>query len=178
VVISEIQVGDEEFVELYNPTNNDVNMTGWYFSYFSSNRDWNNSNRNKNFLDNTIIKPYGFYLIGLNGYPLPISDWQPYSSKQLNDYDGSVAIFPFDPTKKTPNETKVGKIDAIGWGNPVYVYENVSCLVPSIGKSLERKPGYLNETAGNGWDSDNNLEDFILRNETEPQNSTFIQVPY
>jgi hypothetical protein len=178
VVISEIQVGDEEFVELYNPNNIDVNMTDWYFSYFSPNRDWNDPYRKIKFPDNTTIKSYSFYLIGLNGYPVPISDWQPYSSNQLSDTNGSIAVFPFDPTTKTTEEAKLGRIDAMGWGNPVYVYENTSCLVPDINKSLERKPGYLNSTAGNGWDSDNNLEDFVLRDLPEPQNFSFVEIPY
>jgi hypothetical protein len=176
VVISEFQVADEEFVELYNPTDTDVNMTSWYFSYFSSNRDWNNSYRNVEFPDTAIIKPYGFYLIGLYGYPVPISDWQPYPSKQLSDSNGSIAIFPFNPTTKTVEEAMLGRIDAVGWGNPASVYENISCSIPVIGKSLERKPGYWNETAGNGWDSDNNLEDFIIRDIPEPQNSTFVEI--
>ena len=36
VVISEIQVADNEFVELYNPTDEDIDMTGWHWCYFSS----------------------------------------------------------------------------------------------------------------------------------------------
>lgn len=178
VVISEVQTGDEEFVELYNPTDTDVNMTGWYFSYFSSGKAWNDSNRNKKFPDDSIIKAYGFYLIGLKDYPIPVSDWQPYSSAQLSNLNGSVAVFPFDPKTKTVEDAKAGKIDALGWGYPENVYENVSSVAPESGKSLERKPGYSNSTAGNGWDTDDNLEDFIIRDTPEPQNSTYSELPF
>ncbi len=34
VVISEVQIATNEFVELYNPTNSAINMTGWHWCYF------------------------------------------------------------------------------------------------------------------------------------------------
>ena len=44
VVISEVQIATNEFVELYkNPTNSAIDMTDWHWCYFSSGRDWNNS---------------------------------------------------------------------------------------------------------------------------------------
>jgi len=42
VVISEVQIADNEFVELYNPTDSAIDMTGWHWCYYSSGRDWNN----------------------------------------------------------------------------------------------------------------------------------------
>ena len=46
VVISEVQIATNEFVELYkNPTNSAIDMTDRHWCYFSSGRDWNNSKR-------------------------------------------------------------------------------------------------------------------------------------
>ena len=104
IVISEIQVAGNEFVELYNPTNIEVSMEDLHWCYFSSGRDWNNSHRDQEFPNGATIPAYGFYLIGLKGYPesggSQNSDWQPYSSAQLGDSAGSVGIFPWDPDKK------------------------------------------------------------------------------
>ena len=57
LIISEVQLADNEFVELYNPTKNDVDMSDWYFTYFPATRDeegnpkynWNDPYRNKKF---------------------------------------------------------------------------------------------------------------------------------
>ena len=113
VVISEVQIATNEFVELYNPTNSAINMTDWHWCYFSDGRDWNNSHRDKVFPTGAIIQAHGFYLIGLKGFPEPSSDWQVYNSTQLAD-SGSVGIFPWDPDTKTAEEAKAGRIDAVG----------------------------------------------------------------
>lgn len=169
VVISEIQITDNEFVELYNPTSTVVDMNGWYFSYYSSARDWNDPYRNKPFPEGATIVAYGFYLIGLSG--ISNADWQPYTSNQLSNTGGSVAIFPFDPKIKTSNEAMSGRIDVIGWGSPTYVFEGSPQIVPESGTSLERKPSLNNPTGGNWQDTDNNMNDFISRDSPEPQNS-------
>jgi len=116
VVISEVQIADNEFVELYNPTDSAIDMTDWHWCYYSSGRDWNNPYRDKTFLEDATIPSHGFYLIGLEGYPESTSDWQVYSSKQLSNSAGSVAIFPWDPEDKTAEEAKSVRIDAMGWG--------------------------------------------------------------
>jgi hypothetical protein len=43
VVISEVQIATNEFVELYNPTNSAIDMTDWHWCYFPSGRNWNDS---------------------------------------------------------------------------------------------------------------------------------------
>jgi len=142
-------------------------MTGWYWSYFPSSRNWNNPHRNKEFLDGAIIPANGFYLIGLSGYPetggLVNADWQVYDSSQISSQKGSVAIFPWDPTIKTPEEVKDGSIDVLGWGNVDYVYESSAILLPVQSQVLTRSI--------NGWDTDNNSSDFVNKDWPTPHNS-------
>ncbi|MFH1938481.1 MAG: lamin tail domain-containing protein, partial [Patescibacteria group bacterium] len=166
VIINEVQLGSNEFVELYNPTDQAIDMTGWYWSYFSYNRDWNNPNLNERFPNGASISPKGYYLIGLSGYPesngYVDADWQVYVSDQLHYQKGSVAIFSSNPSITTPELAKEGLIDAIGWGAVDYVLERNSVLAVISNKTLTRQI--------NGWDTDNNSNDFIESNWPTPQN--------
>jgi parallel beta-helix repeat protein len=168
VVISEVQIATNEFVELYNPTNTAINMTGWHWCYFSSGRNWNESHRDKTFPDEAIIPAHGFYLIGLKGFPEPSSDWQVYSSTQLAN-SGSVGIFPWDPDTKTAEEAKAGKIDAVGWGSVTYVYETATASTPGSGESIEREP--LKDGYAPCQDTDDNSVDFFVQDAPTPKNS-------
>ncbi|NQE54064.1 Cell surface glycoprotein, partial [ANME-1 cluster archaeon GoMg3.2] len=168
VVISEVQIATNEFVEFYNPTNSAVDMTGWHWCYFSSGRNWNNSWIDKTFPEGAVIPAHGFYLIGLKGFPGPSSDWQVYNSTQLAD-SGSVGIFPWDPDTKTAEEAKAGKIDALGWGSVTYVYETATASTPSSGKSIERSS--LKEGYAPCQDTDDNSVDLVVQETPTPKNS-------
>jgi hypothetical protein len=167
LVISEFLVdssGSEpayEFVELYNPTNSSVNITGWNIAYKpSTGISWSKVADIKG-----SIQAYSFFLIGGDSV-IPTPDVIE-TSLNFAKKGGHIAL------RNATNYI----IDKVGYGNAIDPEGN-ACPSPGTDKSMERKPGYLNSTAGNGWDSDNNLEDFILRNETEPQNSTFVEIPY
>jgi hypothetical protein len=166
VVISEFLVdssGSEsayEFVELYNPTNSPINITGWNITYKSATgSSWSNVAGITG-----SIQAYGFFLIGGN-YVNPIPDLID-TSLGFAASGGHIAI------RNATNYI----IDKVGYGS-ANDPEGTACPAPQTDNSMERKPGYLNPTAGNGWDSDNNLEDFILRNVPEPQNSSFVETP-
>jgi len=168
VIISEVQIADDEFVELYNPTENDINISNWYFSYFSSGRDWNDPWRNKKFLEETIIPAKDYYLIGLKDYPE--SDWQIYDSSQFSDTSGAVAIFSSNPKNteenpKTSEQAKSSKIDALAWGDneEILVKEKETTTPSSERESLARKieineQGYLHYI-----DNNNNKIDFEIQ---------------
>lgn len=167
VVISEFLVdssGPEsayEFVELYNPTNSPINITGWNIAYRSATgSSWTR------IADITgFIQAYGFFLIGgdsVNPVPDVIDTTLGFSGT-----GGHIAL------RNATNYI----IDKVGYGTAIDPEGN-ACPVPPTDQSMERKPGYLSPTAGNGWDSDDNLEDFILRDVPEPQNSSFVETPY
>ena len=150
-----------EFVELYNPVNSLINITNWNIAYKSATGiSWS-----KIADINGFIQAYGFFLIGGDSViPTPdVIDTTLGFAKN----GGHIAL------RNATNYI----IDKVGYGNAIDP-EGDACPAPSTDKSMERKPGYLNSSTGNGWDSDNNLEDFILRDLPEPQNSTFFEIPY
>jgi len=181
VVISEVQISDDEFVELYNPTENDINISDWYFSYFSSGRDWNNPWRNKKFPEEAVILAKDYYLIGLKGYSE--SDWQVYDSSQLSDTAGAVAIFSCNPKydeEENPisiEEAITCKLDALGWGDneEILVKEEETTTPSPEGKSLARKIRISQEGYLHYIDNDNNKIDFEIQT---PTPKTANQHPY
>lgn len=160
IVINEIQIADNEFVKLYNPTASEVHLDGWYFSYFSSARDWNNPVRNKQFPDGSLVKPNEYYVIGLKGFAIPTADWQPYTSAQLNNSNGSVAIFPWDPKEKTSAQAEEERVDAVAWGDISFVGEGTS-LTANLKSDESAKRN------NDGWDTDDNANDFEGVDEVE-----------
>ncbi|MCH7759139.1 DUF2341 domain-containing protein, partial [Patescibacteria group bacterium] len=171
LVISEIQVADNEFVELYNPTNSDISLDGWYFAYYSSNQDWSDiPNRLKEFPSEEVIEAGSYYLIGVYGFSEQIVDWQvktnegqPYQVGQISNISGSVVIYSSNPTGKLSETLQKQYIDAIGWGSVDYVKETQSYTsAPPQGQSLER---ILNQ------DTDNNASDFEIQTNPNPVNS-------
>jgi len=155
-------------VELYNPTDQDVDLSGWYFAYYSDQRDWSNPWRLKPFPEGAVIKSKDYYLIGLEGFPYPKSDWQIYTSAQMANVSGSVVIYPFNPKEKQIEELKANYIDAVGWGGPQYVKEGEAVIVPEAGKSIERYPGW---PEGNNQDTNDNSFDFFIQEAPNPMSS-------
>ena len=167
LIINEIQVRNNEFVELYNPTSSSFDLSEYYFSYYSSTRDWNDPYRNQEFPASASVPASGYYLIGLEGYPAtsgnPKSDWQVYNSEQLNNSNGSIAIFPFDPTTKTASESQAGAVDVVAWGNVDFVKEGTEFQTAlGIDKSMQRI---------NYQDNNDNNTDFELKTIPSPTNS-------
>jgi len=190
LVISEINLGsnDLEWVELYNPTEEkiDLSIKEIYLTYFSSLKNWNEPYKptvDKRKLTGNI-QAKGFYLIKIDGEGSLSSydyDWGYLgNANTLNDLNGSVAIFSFDPEAKTLEEAEEGKIDGVGWGNINYVKEGDSILNVNTGVSIERKAvststaetmstDGVHNKLGNSYDSDNNNNDFIIKSISNPQ---------
>jgi len=175
IVINEVQIKDNEFVELYNPTDTAINLASYSFCYYSSAKDWNEPHRNKTFPATASISANGYYLIGILNFPEsggnPDADWQIktdqgnlYVSGQLSNSAGSIAIFPWDPSEKTASESQAGAIDTVAWGDVEYVMEGVPFQgTIDIDESIQRKD--------NGQDTDDNNTDFELQKIPSPTNS-------
>jgi len=167
LIINEIQIKDNEFIELYNPTSASIDLASYSFCYYSSAREWNDPYRNKQFPETASISAGGYYLIGFKGYPQengnPDADWQIYDSTQLGNEAGSVAIFLWDPTTKTASEAEIGVIDAVAWGEISNVSEGVSFQqILGQDKSMQRKEFQ---------DSNDNNLDFEFKKIPTPINS-------
>lgn len=161
VVISEVlphpDTGQLVFIELYNPTRDNVSLQGYYLQveYCPATA----------YLEGAI-PAHGFYLIGPSVREQWPSSWaEPdfyYEDLEIGSVSGGVVL------KNTQ-----GVVDAVGWGSPgPPYYEGVPCEPPSRGRSLERKSGeYHEEGRGNGQDTDNNLFDFYERAIPSPKNT-------
>lgn len=161
VVISEIQTGSaasasQEFVELYNPTDQPISLEGWQLQYRPAGATSSWTNRTSGGLHGQIAAD-AFYLIAPTSY-LPSADAA--FSSGLAAAGGSLRLV---DSRQTP-------IDLVGWGTAVE-FEGSAAEAPVAGGSIERLPGAANPTGGNGIDTDNNAKDFGLRDQAEAQSS-------
>jgi hypothetical protein len=166
--------GNDEFLELYNPTSAPVDISGWRVQYMPS--DESLFETLVTLPDGVSIPAHGYYLIA------------------HNDYAGGAApdLQYAEPTPSTGGHIRVGLpalgsdirdinvVDHLGWG-AAYAAEGDASPVPGAAGSLERKAAVLSTaetmqggadaTRGNGLDSDWNAGDFVVRATRAPQNS-------
>ena len=174
VVISEVQVGgqtaaNDEFVELYNPTNSSVSLNGWYLTGKSS--DGKEYPLLAGFSDESI-PAYGFFLITpQEGYTGSATADATYN--QISNFvaaDNTVILY---------SDNKITVVDKVGFGNAVDNETSSYPTNPEGGQSLQRK---VNDTIsedgyGPAWDTNNNSADFFIRTNPNPQNSETGPVP-
>ncbi len=183
VVISQVQIaGDgadpsnDEFVELYNPTNSPVVMAGWRLTRKNS------TGTQANLVADLsgIIPARGYFLIGHGtGYngslPLDIVYSAP-SNTLTNNF--TVLLY---------SDAGITLVDRVGFGTAVD-FETAATSNPSSNSSIVRKAnssstdvtmgtGGLDEFGGNGEDSDNNLADFVTFTVSNPRNSSSPSAP-
>ncbi len=190
VVISEVYGGGgnggstykNDFIELYNPTDIAVDLTGWSVQYASvTGSTWNNIT----ILSGTIPAK-GYYLVqeaaGTGGTTnLPTPDVT--GTIAMAGGSGKVILCNVITVQSGINPTGANIIDKVGYGTGNNGYETAPTgTALSGGTSAERKANSMSTpasmtglgadaTAGNGYDTDNNLADFIIR-APEPQNSS------
>jgi hypothetical protein len=171
----------DEFVELYNPTNADVNLNQWKLQTKSA--------TGTTWTDRVIfgaadtIQSGGYLLTAnTNGYVSPASGPVP-DKVWLNPGTGvadSSAIRLIDPNGNTVDAVALGATSTGGEGTPLASFPG-----SATSRSYERKalPTSTEATMngsgsdallGNGHDTDNNASDFYLRATTtrDPQNSS------
>lgn len=176
LVISEIQITGEsgfstdEFVELYNPTNSAIPLTGWKLTKKTA--SGSEYDLLMAFPDRSIPKG-GFFLVshptGYSGSMLPDAVYSTENSIASNNtvilYDAAGNI-----------------LDTVGMGTTT-IFETAAAPNPGANKSIERKAVSTSDSAalieggadyfrGNGEDADSNANDFVLRATVEPQNSS------
>jgi hypothetical protein len=186
IVLSEVaalgpQGASDEFVELYNPTNADVDVSGWILQYRSATgTTWNNK---VTLPMGTTIVAGGFFLItssiagssGTNGYPATgvAPDIRHTAELGLAAAGGHVRMV----------NNMLVEVDKLGYGTGLAPEGTVLTPVHASGGSFERKAlptstaatmatGGADALSGNGNDSDNNAADFTIRVVREPQNRT------
>lgn len=186
VKISEVMPGIsganvKEFVELYNGGGTPVNVSNYKLHIRSS--DGTDTNKVLTFNTSTI-PAYGYFLIASAQYTdIGLTPDATYdaTANDLND-NGGVYI-------SESATAGMYEIDKVGWGSqPAGGYEGNPIGGPSLGLSLERKAfgssmqfdmasGGKDANMGNGFDSNSNPFDFMIRTTPQPQNSTLFEQP-
>lgn len=177
VVISQIQVGGsdakQEFVELYNPTDASIEMSGWRLTKKTSGLG-NESNLVAS-LSGTIPS-HGYFLIAHPNYSNPsVVPDAVYSSASYSIADDNTVILYNGDVERVV-------IDKVGFGNgTVADFETAKFGAnPVAGGALLRKASQGSTvesmvgeeaTGGNGYDSDNNAGDFVLEEISAPRNT-------
>ncbi len=183
LLISEIQVTGttvkDEFIELYNPSNQPFDLSGWSIQYHDSQAE---SFQKNDFVDNNSIPAYGYFLIANSSYDGYMTADIIHNSFQLSDTGGT--IFLVNNQELLTEATSTSIVDKISYGSGTYLFpegtENDSVL--GAEQSLERKATATSTAEllavngahhwiGNNWDTDDNSQDFVLQNSPNPQNS-------
>ncbi|MBU1871078.1 lamin tail domain-containing protein, partial [Patescibacteria group bacterium] len=179
VVISEFATrgltsATDEFIELYNPTDQIIDLTNWKLQFKPINEEnWIDCVDGLGLSSSTAIAAKGYYLIVTVDYSLSTApDYRHNINWELANNGGHIRIL---------NSNNI-EIDKVGYGladNP----ETSAFIVDfSANTSLERKSfatstagtmdiNGIHENSGNGYDSNNNSNDFIISNDPFPQSS-------
>jgi|GEM_PF-6509605 len=183
VVISEVcGSGTRDFVELYNPTSADIDISGWMIKYKSATGTV--ATGTLTFASGKSVKSHGYFLIGLAGTP---GTFVPDAESSM-DISGStiggghIALCKPGTTGSPVWQNQI-IVDLVGWGTANMPDGTAAPFHPATGGSLERKAsatstsatmmtGGSDLTRGNGYDTDNNSTDFVGRSVNNPQNST------
>ena len=188
IVISEVYGGGgnsgstwkNDFIELYNPTTAPISINDWSVQYASATGSWSAGNITP--LTGTIA-PHGFFLIqesqgagGTTNLPTPDAT----GSLALSGTQGKVALV--KSTTAITSKSDPNVIDFVGYG-ATNEYEGTGGA-PALSNttSTERKAsststattlalGGSEASMGNGYDSDNNANDFVAQTAINPQNS-------
>lgn len=175
----------DELVELYNPGPVAVSIGSWKLQYRSA-AGTSYSQTAATIPAGRTVASHGYFLIasGAGGYTGSVTpDFAPAGTLSFAAAGGHVrlampglssALFlpdgGLDPLS----------VDVVGWGTAVGA-EGTATPVPGTAGSLERKANGAStaasmetgadRTAGNGWDTNDNAADFVVRSAREPQNA-------
>lgn len=182
-VISEVRFRESgttspEFVELYNPGTTPIDVAGWKLQYKSSTGTvWSDK---VTIGAGAVLQPKKFMLLG--GLAMtPAPDFVSGTALGLGNSGGQVRII----------DASTNQIDLVGWIAANSAEGAAPAPSHAAGGSLERKanaastattmaPSGIDNLLGNGYDSNNNLADFVVHDllaNTSPQNSSSAQEP-
>lgn len=169
IVISQIQLrgvgvgtADNEFVELYNPTSSIVNLSGWRLKRETLNGATTSANLVASF--SGTIQSHGYFLVASPEYAASISADIQYNTGNHIAADNTLLLY---------SDAGLTLIDKAGMGFATD-FEAGTTPNPANGGSILRK---VDETGGNGQDTDNNFNDFGNLGISNPRNSSVIITP-
>ena len=154
VVINEIKVGGEkatdEFIELYNPTDAEVNLAGWRLSKKTASGSLSNLLTE---FPSLILAAHGVLVIAHNDYTGAIPKDIAYSTQASVTADNTIILY-------SDNGHTV--VDLVGMGSASKA-EGSAAPTPDASMSVERKGGV---------DTNNNAADFTLLTTPTPHQSS------
>jgi len=166
VVISEVCVRGpdgsyDEFVELYNPTDLELNLEGWKLQYKpATGGNWSSRVGEKGLPAGSRIKPHGFFLLAGKSYAGSVEpDFRHTANWGLKDEAGHVRLINAAGTE----------IDRVGYGEKANSPEMSPAPTPPSGGSIERRSPCSG--CGPCQDTKNNAADFQTRPVPSPMNS-------
>lgn len=142
LLITEVSLHNPEFIEIYNPMDQDVNLSEFWFCYYPAERvSWETPWRAKQFPKEAMIRSHGYFLLTLGddniGRDL-LTDWNVYRRMMLNGDGGTVALL-----NGPPGRGEV--VDAFGWGTSHLAVGTAAVESPE-GRSLARFVGTSSDT--------------------------------
>jgi len=154
LLITEAQISGlndekQEFVEIYNQSENDIDLTGWYMQRKTKSGQNFTSFVPKSLFENKIIKSGEYFLIARED-----SDFSEISDVIVNK--------PLTEDNVLVLKNAQGLVvDKLGWGK-AQDYETEPADNPLAGKSLSRKWNQSDEAVFSYIDTDNNKSDFEI----------------
>lgn len=185
IVISEIQIDsingvggtNDDWIELYNPTANEIPLSGWSIQRQTK----NGTLAKRNFEANSKISAHSFFLLVSTQAAQELLSKKDLTFSTFDLTDDNV-IYLVSNNEEIIDANDSDVVDKLGWGSEALSAETSVAGNPLDGGSLERKANYsstaesmsggTDKYLGNGWDSDNNSADFVLRTVSDPQNAS------
>lgn len=191
VVISEIQVGGassgDEFVELYNPTDAPVSLSGWSLQYVSGMATSTANAAKKNFEASSTVPAKGFFLVarglnaeGADGYAGSKPADLTQRTISLSGAGSGAIVLVVGTTTAVSDMNDASIVDKIAYGS-VAIGGIATSSVPNSGQSIERKAWVRNacanpnvsenEFSGNGCSAGGESSAMVIRASPSPQNT-------
>ena len=160
LLITEVQTGSttsasEEFVEIFNPTDQAVDISKYKIEYYSAASDLSVPSRS--IVLHGVLYPGKYYLVASSGY-LTGTAYDAFSAG-LSITGGHILLVSPDPTDITKDVVD----DALGWGTALHP-EGSAMVAPADGTSLARKQ----DDQGQYVDMEDNSQDFVQNASPNP----------
>jgi len=174
LVLSAVQISEGEgktnhdFIEIYNPTLNDINLKG--YRLVKRTKIGISDTSIKSWTDDAVVKAHSWRLWASSddkAYPVGIGA----------DDSTTATIAPDNGTAIRFGALDAGEIiDSVAWGTAENIFkEGGAAAGLGANESLVRKPG--TPGAGNGEDTNNNSNDFSVITKFVPHNSQSTEAP-
>jgi cysteine-rich repeat protein len=177
----------DDFVELYNPNDIDVPIGGWILQYRTASTTSTTVNYSTlgTIPAGRVIKARGYFLMSNDGYANSSSvTVTPDAKWGGTDLSASTGNVRFGTSEVKPDPTiTTGVMDTMAYGTGRTLPEGSPTPSHATGGSLERKAlstsdattmatGGADVLKGNGYDSNDNSKDFVVRTTRDPQNAS------